>query len=62
MTRILVPYHLDDHLADLDVVQVPDTTITAELPAGDPWKRMAVLYDSLARSVADRCDAADTPS
>ncbi len=53
MTRTLVPYHLDERLADLDVVQAPDTTITAELPAGDPWKRMAVLYDWLASSVAD---------
>jgi len=52
VTRALVPYHLDEHLPDLDVVLTPDSTITAELPQGDPWRRMAVLYDFVAASVA----------
>jgi hypothetical protein len=36
MTTILVPYHLDEHLPELDVPLVPDQVITADpLPDGD---------------------------
>lgn len=53
MTRILVPYHLDDHLPDLDVPYGPDHTVTMELPDGSPWQRMAALYERVAEVVAD---------
>jgi arginase len=53
MTRILVPYHLDEHLPDLDVPVAPETTVTAALPDGGPWPRMAHLYESVAAAVAD---------
>jgi arginase len=53
MTRILVPYHLDEHLPDLDVPVGPDTTVTAALPDGGAWPRMARLYESVAATVAD---------
>jgi arginase len=53
MSRILVPYHLDEHLPQLDVPYEPDRTITADLPDGSPWLRMAALYGSAADVVAD---------
>ncbi len=52
MTRILVPYHLDEHLPDLDVPVATDTTVSVDLPDGDPWPRMAHLYESVAATVA----------
>jgi arginase len=52
MTRILVPYHLDERLPDLDVPLTPDTTVAADLPEGDPWAGMARLYEVVAATVA----------
>ena len=52
MTRILVPYHLDEHLPDLDVPIPADVTIAETLPAGDTWRRMSHLYGSVAAAVA----------
>ena len=52
MTRILVPYHLDEHIPDLDIPVAADVTIADDLPPGDPWDRMAHLYDSVAAAVA----------
>jgi arginase len=51
--RILVPYHLDEYLPDLDVPVDPDLTVHTELGGGDPWARMAVLYERVADTVAD---------
>ena len=51
MTVIGVPYHLDEHLPDLDVTPEPAELITPELPAGDIWPRLAVLYAAVARVV-----------
>jgi arginase len=53
MTRILVPYHLDEWLPDLDVPVAPDATVTVDLPEGDPWARMARLYEAVAATVAE---------
>lgn len=52
MQPILVPYHLDEHLPDLDVPIEPERSITADLPDGDPWARMSALYESVAETVA----------
>ena len=52
MTRILVPYHLDENLPSLDVPYEPDRTAPADLPDGGPWQRMAALYDDVANVVA----------
>lgn len=52
MRAILVPYHIDEPRPDLDVPAEPRTTVTAELPPGDPWRRIAPLYDRLAGAVA----------
>jgi arginase len=52
---ILVPYHLDEHLPELNVPFPPDadvTTVVTPLPDGDPWSRMAVLHDAVASEVA----------
>ncbi len=49
---LAVPYHLDDHLPDLDLPLAAAAVITADLGTGDPWTRMAVLYSRLAEVVA----------
>jgi len=56
MNRILVPYHLDEHLADLDLPAAADTTVTVDLPPGEPrgdagWARLGPLYQAIADAV-----------
>src|SRR6266498_1037947 len=62
MTRILVPYHLDEHLADLDVPLAADSTVTVDLGEGDPWVRMARLYEGVAAAVAEAVRAGGRPA
>ena len=58
MTVIGVPYHLDEYLPDLDLTPEPAELITPELPVGDAWSRLAVLYRAVAGAVArNRADA-----
>jgi arginase len=55
MARILVPYHIDERLDDLDLPVAPDVTVTAsaDAPAGaDPWTTMAGLHERVADLVA----------
>ena len=52
MTIIGVPYHLDEYLPGLDFPAEPAEVVTAGLPAGDAWERLAVLYAAVARAVA----------
>ena len=52
MTVIAVPYHLDEYLPDLDLPCEPDEVVTAQFPPGDPWERLAVLYEEVAGAVA----------
>ncbi|WP_433612030.1 hypothetical protein ACQP2P_00080 [Dactylosporangium sp. CA-139114] len=42
---IFVPYHLDERRAGLeaDLPAAPDTVVSAELPGGDIWARLAAL-------------------
>jgi arginase len=49
---LAVPYHLDEHQPDLDLPLPASEVIAADLAAGDPWTRMAVLYGRLADAVA----------
>ncbi len=57
MTVIGVPYHLDDHLPNLELTPEPAELITPELPVGQIWPRLAVLYTAVARAVTrDRTD------
>jgi arginase len=52
VTVIGVPYHLDEYLPDLDLTPEPAELITPELPVGEIWSRLAVLYAAVARAVA----------
>jgi arginase len=61
MALILVPFHLDEHLPSLDVPYEPDRTITAHLPDGSPWQRMAALYGNVADVVAEDVWGGDRP-
>lgn len=49
---VTVPYHLDERLPQFDVGLPVDVAVTPDLPAGDPWHRMAVLYEEVAQVVA----------
>lgn len=51
-TVIAVPYHLDEHLPGLEFVLPPDQVVTAELPGGGAWDRLAVLYSAVAGAVS----------
>ena len=51
VTVIGVPYHLDEYLPDLDLTPEPAELIIPELPAGEIWSRLAVLYTAVARAV-----------
>jgi arginase len=62
MTRILVPYHLDEYLPDLDMPLTPDTTVTVDLPDGGPWSRMERLYEAVAAEVAEAVGAGALPT
>jgi arginase len=57
VTVLRVPYHLDEYLPDLELPLAPAQlgpvqTITAELPAGDPWARLAAVYRRVAAAAA----------
>ena len=62
MSTLLVPYHLDEHLPAFEAPIPPDATIVADLPPGDAWQRMAVLYEQVARSVADAVRLGSSPT
>ena len=49
----MVPYHLDEHLPAFEAPIPPDTTVLADMPPGDAWQRMTVLYEQVAATVAD---------
>jgi arginase len=51
MRLLSVPFHLDEALDPFDLGAPADADITAELPPGDPWTRMAVLYEQVAEAV-----------
>lgn len=53
MITIAVPYHLDERLDPFDPGLPVDHEVTAELPPGTPWERMAVLYERVAGLVAE---------
>jgi arginase len=67
MARILVPYHLDERLDDLDVPVPPDVTVTiAAAPRrgdrpDDRWPTMRLLYEQVAELVAADVDRGERP-
>jgi arginase len=58
---LLVPYHLDEPRPDLDIPLAAETTIVADLPAGDTWTRIAALYEAVAESVAAAARRGERP-
>lgn len=52
MTRIVVPYHLDEYLPDLDVPIEADRVVTLKLPDGGVGERLSALYGRVAEEVA----------
>ncbi len=52
MANVAVPYHLDERLDPFDIGVPVDHEITAHLPEGTPWQRMAVLYEQVAQTVS----------
>lgn len=64
MSLIYVPYHLDEHLTDLNVPlpSTEDSTdVAVELPEADMWSRLGRLYDSVADVVARTTLAGSVP-
>jgi arginase len=61
VTVIAVPFHLDEHLPDLELPLTADRTIAPDLPPGAPWERMAVLYEQVADAVAAEARAGRVP-
>ena len=53
MSLLSVPFHLDERLGSFDVGVPADAQIAPDLPTGDPWGRMAVLYEQVADAVGD---------
>ncbi len=58
---IAVPFHLDEHLPDLELPLAADRTIAPDLPPGAPWERMAALYEEVAAAVATEVRAGRVP-
>jgi arginase len=57
MTVLHVPYHLDEHHADLNIPLPADADVqevTVKLPAGEVWTRLVHLYDRVADTVASQ--------
>jgi arginase len=53
VATIAVPYHLDEHVPDLDMLLRTDQVITADLPrAAHGWDRLAPLYTAVADAVS----------
>jgi arginase len=61
VTVIAVPFHLDEHLPDLELPLAADRTIAPDLPPGTPWERMAALYEGVADAVAAQVGAGRVP-
>ena len=61
MRVIAVPYHLDEHLPGLDFPLRADDVVTADLPSGDVWDRLAALYGAVAGAVAGAARGGSLP-
>jgi arginase len=56
-----VPYHLDEYLPDLDLPLRPAEVVSADLPGGDVWERLAALYSLVGQVVAGAAGRGDCP-
>ncbi|WP_142048687.1 arginase family protein [Pseudonocardia kunmingensis] len=61
MTVIAVPFHLDEHLPDLELPLTPDRTVAPALPGGTLWERAAVVAEEVAAAVAAEVSAGGVP-
>ncbi|HEY5984890.1 MAG TPA: arginase family protein [Streptosporangiaceae bacterium] len=61
MRVVRVPYHLDEYLPHLDLPTGGGTIVTADMPVGDVWGRLGVLYSAVADVVADTAWHGDLP-
>jgi arginase len=61
VTVIAVPFHLDEHLPDLEFPLRAERTIAPALPPGTPWERMAVLHEATATAIAEEAGAGRVP-
>lgn len=52
MRTIVVPFHIDDLVRDLDLPFAADVTVIPQLPRTGPWEDVAALYDVAAVEVA----------
>lgn len=52
MTIVAVPYHLDERHAEFDVGVPVDHELIVDLPVGDPWQRLGLLYEQVATLVS----------
>ncbi|MEN3356448.1 MAG: arginase [Mycobacteriales bacterium] len=57
MSAILVPYHLEEYLPDLDVPVRTAVTVRAVAAGGDQWARLGGLYRRVAAAVRDEVGA-----
>jgi arginase len=58
---IAVPYHLDEYLPGLDIPLRAGQVVAADLPPGDVWDRLAILYGAVAAAVADTAGNGQRP-
>lgn len=56
-----VPYHLDEYLPALDLVLRAKKVITADLPSGDTWPRLATIYGLVAAAVGSAASDGTCP-
>lgn len=61
MDVILVPYHLDEHLPDLDFPLEPDVVVAVERPAGTAWEHLGTICSNVATHVAALAGAGGHP-
>lgn len=52
MGTILVPYHLEERLSDVELPVTADRVVTADLAGGGFWERVAGLHAAVADAVA----------
>jgi arginase len=61
MTVILAPYHLDEHLPDLDFPLEPGIVAAPGPLAGDVWERLGTIYSNVAALVTADARAGGRP-
>jgi arginase len=61
-STIVVPYHIDEPVADIDLPLPADVTITTALAqSSDRWQWLATLYAQVAAAVSSTVDAGAVP-